>query len=98
MSEGGSDFPEDERDPPFSDNSANLISFDIEEMVNVVNEQTEDIVTSCLHEMYRTSGNRMTPELQNILTDPQRFAVINDLKKKLKTYLIIDILVRAYYL
>lgn len=93
MSEGGSDFPEDERDPPFSDNSANLISFDIEEMVNVVNEQTEDIVTSCLHEMYRTSGNRMTPELQNILTDPQRFAVINDLKKKLKIYLIIDILV-----
>lgn len=75
MAEGGSDFPEDERDAPFSDNSANLISFDSEEMVNMVNDQTEDIVTSCLHEMYRTSGNPMTPELQNIFPDPQSDAV-----------------------
>lgn len=38
MSEGGFDFFEDERDVFFLDNSVNLISFDSEEMVNMVND------------------------------------------------------------
>lgn len=67
MAEGESGTPDGGRDRPLIDGD--------QEMVNI---QSESVIRGFFMEMYIMSGNSMTPELGDLLSDSQRFVLIED--------------------
>lgn len=74
MAEGESGTPDGGRNRPLIDGDQEM-----------VNNQSESVIRAFFIKMYVMFGNPMTPELQNFLSDSQRFVLIEDPKKNTKS-------------